>query len=243
MPLDPIQQMRSRPPERQQLSKAWFAVPAALLVGLAITIGLNLGSSAVPATTATVDGAVPTSPMTTSAKRLTEKAAPAATVAPPATPVTRPASTISRPATPVTQPAPIVSRPVTTVSRPATTTAPAVGAVPTATRTITPPVKTVTLPPKPAVTVTLRVTVTKTVRTFGLTTTAPAAKSYPRCAAMHVDYPHGVGKRGARDNNRARPVETFFVSNAIYAMNDGYVAFPKQYNLDADNDGIACERA
>jgi hypothetical protein len=60
---------------------------------------------------------------------------------------------------------------------------------------------------------------------------------------MHVDYPHGVGKRGARDNNRARPVETFFVSNAIYAMNDGYVAFPKQYNLDADNDGIACERA
>ena len=70
-------------------------------------------------------------------------------------------------------------------------------------------------------------------------------KHYSSCAKLQKDYPHGVAKKGARDkvSGKAKPVKNFAVSSKVYAMNDG----PRnkktgEYDLDRDNDGVACER-
>lgn len=63
---------------------------------------------------------------------------------------------------------------------------------------------------------------------------AAAAKKYKNCAALNRDYPHGVGKKGARDKTSGTPVTTFTVSSSLYAANRG---------KDRDGDGIACEKA
>jgi hypothetical protein len=55
-------------------------------------------------------------------------------------------------------------------------------------------------------------------------------------------YPHGVGLPGARDRTSGTPVTTFVRSTVGYRMNDGRVRSRGQYDLDRDNDGIACER-
>jgi hypothetical protein len=62
-----------------------------------------------------------------------------------------------------------------------------------------------------------------------------AAKTYKNCDAMHRDYPHGVGKPGARDrvSGASKPVTTFTKSAAVYAKNT---------KSDRDKDGIACEK-
>ncbi len=62
-----------------------------------------------------------------------------------------------------------------------------------------------------------------------------AAKVYPNCKALNARYPHGVGKKGARDHvtRSAKPVTTFKVDNTVYAANR---------KLDRDRDGIACEK-
>ncbi|NNG36140.1 excalibur calcium-binding domain-containing protein [Nakamurella aerolata] len=63
-------------------------------------------------------------------------------------------------------------------------------------------------------------------------------KSYPNCAALNKDYPHGVGKKGAKDRSKSksksfRPVTNFTVSTTVYNLNT---------KRDADRDGIACEK-
>lgn len=58
------------------------------------------------------------------------------------------------------------------------------------------------------------------------------AKSYANCTAMHRDYPHGIGKVGARDKTSGTPVTNFKRSNAGYNANT---------KSDRDKDGIACE--
>jgi hypothetical protein len=62
---------------------------------------------------------------------------------------------------------------------------------------------------------------------------APAPKSYKNCTALNRVYPHGVGRKGARDRTSGKPVTTFKVSNKLYALNARH---------DRDKDGIACEK-
>ena len=76
-------------------------------------------------------------------------------------------------------------------------------------------------------------------------TKAPAVKfkHYPNCAALTEVYPHGVGKPGATDDTSGDPVANFYRSTKLYNMNNG----PRnkatgEYDLDRDNDDIACER-
>ena len=79
-----------------------------------------------------------------------------------------------------------------------------------------------------------------------VTTSADAAvkaKHYKNCKALNKDYAHGVGKKGAEDKTNGKKVTNFTVSNKVYGMNNG----PRnkktgEYDLDRDNDGIACEK-
>lgn len=61
-----------------------------------------------------------------------------------------------------------------------------------------------------------------------------AAKKYKNCTALNKAYPHGVGRKGARDKTSGKPVTNFTVSNTVYSANRG---------SDRDGDGIACEKA
>jgi hypothetical protein len=64
---------------------------------------------------------------------------------------------------------------------------------------------------------------------------SPAVKAYANCAALNVDYPHGVGRTGAHDHTSgSHPVTDFTVNDAVYEANQSH---------DGDKDGIACERA
>ena len=72
---------------------------------------------------------------------------------------------------------------------------------------------------------------------------APAPKSYKNCTELNKVYPHGVGRAGARDKTSGKPVTNFRVNNTVYSYNDGIG--PRhwgEYDLDRDNDGIACEK-
>lgn len=69
----------------------------------------------------------------------------------------------------------------------------------------------------------------------------PKARAYKNCTALNQVYKHGVAKKGARDHTSGKPVTAFFVDSKTYAMNDGRVSSLGQYDLDRDNDGIACE--
>lgn len=65
--------------------------------------------------------------------------------------------------------------------------------------------------------------------------TAPTtadATSYANCTALRRDYPHGVGRPGARDHTSGVPDTQFYVSAALYEANT---------KSDRDKDGIACE--
>jgi Excalibur calcium-binding domain len=64
--------------------------------------------------------------------------------------------------------------------------------------------------------------------------TATSAKDYANCTALNADYPHGVGRPGARDKTSGTPVTSFTASRALYAANS---------ESDRDNDGIACEKS
>jgi hypothetical protein len=62
-------------------------------------------------------------------------------------------------------------------------------------------------------------------------------KAYRNCAALHVDYPHGVAARvGVKDKVRGRtkPVTDYVVSKKVYDLN--------KRKLDADRDLIVCEK-
>lgn len=74
--------------------------------------------------------------------------------------------------------------------------------------------------------------------TIGVMTMASSAeavtpKKYQNCTKLNKDYPHGVGKSGARDKTSGVPVTTFKVSKKAHDLNKG---------SDRDKDGIACEK-
>ncbi|WP_075204339.1 excalibur calcium-binding domain-containing protein [Haematomicrobium sanguinis] len=64
-----------------------------------------------------------------------------------------------------------------------------------------------------------------------------AAKKFKNCTELTKKYPHGVGKKGARDLANGKPKRNaknlHRVDNALYTANK---------HLDRDRDGIACER-
>lgn len=69
---------------------------------------------------------------------------------------------------------------------------------------------------------------------------AATAKSYKNCTALNKDYPHGVGRRGAKDKTSGKRVRNFKVSTRLYQRYDGKPRAER--DLDRDNDGIACEK-
>jgi hypothetical protein len=75
--------------------------------------------------------------------------------------------------------------------------------------------------------------------TSGAASLAAAPKHYRNCTALNKDYPHGVGRPGARDKTSGTPVTNFKVSGSLYNANDGGAG---EHDLDRDNDGIACEK-
>lgn len=74
-----------------------------------------------------------------------------------------------------------------------------------------------------------------------LVTVGPAAQAAPwhdNCTAFNAKYPHGVGKRNARDSTSGTPVTNFKRSNKLYRA-----AMRANPDLDRDGDKIACESA
>jgi Excalibur calcium-binding domain len=71
---------------------------------------------------------------------------------------------------------------------------------------------------------------------------AASAKHYRSCKALNKDYPHGVGRKGARDKTSGKRVTNFTRNNKVYSYNDGAGADPREHDLDRDNDRIACEK-
>ena len=63
------------------------------------------------------------------------------------------------------------------------------------------------------------------------------AASYKNCTELQKTYPHGVGKANARDKTSGKPVTTFKKDTAEYNR-----ATQANGRLDADKDGIACEK-
>ena len=69
----------------------------------------------------------------------------------------------------------------------------------------------------------------------GTATPAEAAvKKYSNCAKLNKDFPHGVGKPGARDKTSGAPVSNFTRNKKVYDKN--------KKARDRDKDGIACEK-
>ncbi len=70
---------------------------------------------------------------------------------------------------------------------------------------------------------------------------APAAVPYlwQNCTHVHTKYPHGVGKLYARDHTRSgtNAVTNFKRSTRLYK-----IAMRYNRRLDADKDGVACEK-
>ena len=63
----------------------------------------------------------------------------------------------------------------------------------------------------------------------------PKPKVYKNCTKLNKVYPHGVGKKGAKDkvSGKSKPVTNFTVSKKTYKLNK---------KSDRDKDGIACEK-
>jgi hypothetical protein len=77
-----------------------------------------------------------------------------------------------------------------------------------------------------------------------LATPVLGARSYrgpalwKNCTHVHKKYPHGVGKLHAHDKTKGTPVTNFKRSTRLYKLAMRY----NNKRLDADKDGIACER-
>jgi hypothetical protein len=72
--------------------------------------------------------------------------------------------------------------------------------------------------------------------------TAPTAATliprlYKNCTNLNKKYPHGVGRRLARDRTSGDPVTNFKRSTVLYNT-----AMRYNRGLDRDKDGIACEK-
>ena len=71
----------------------------------------------------------------------------------------------------------------------------------------------------------------------------PAAQAHTtgihdNCTNLNQKWPHGVGRRGAVDHTSGTPVRSFYRNTKQYRLAEGHNG-----TLDADNDGIACEKA
>jgi hypothetical protein len=71
---------------------------------------------------------------------------------------------------------------------------------------------------------------------------APAATGaipyrWQNCKHVNAKYRHGVGKRYAHDRTSGTPVTNFYRSTRLYNLAMSY-----NRRLDADKDGIACEK-
>lgn len=66
-----------------------------------------------------------------------------------------------------------------------------------------------------------------------------ATGTYQNCTKFQKKYPHGVAKSGARDKvkGKGKPVTSYKVSSTIYKA-----AIKANKRLDADKDGVACEK-
>lgn len=71
----------------------------------------------------------------------------------------------------------------------------------------------------------------------------PAATHYKTCKAMNDGkYPHGVGKRGAKDSTTGKRVTNFMRDNKEYKRYATSASKGGYRDLDRDDDGIACEK-
>ncbi|MDP9443822.1 MAG: excalibur calcium-binding domain-containing protein [Actinomycetota bacterium] len=61
---------------------------------------------------------------------------------------------------------------------------------------------------------------------------------HDNCTNLHTKWPHGVGRRDAKDETSGTPVTNFFKSNRQYRR-----AVNHNPDLDRDRDTIACEQA
>lgn len=66
---------------------------------------------------------------------------------------------------------------------------------------------------------------------------AAAPHPYTNCTALQTKYPHGLGKKGAVDKTSGKRVTTFKKDTKKYKK-----AIAANSRLDADKDGIACEK-
>lgn len=183
--------------------------PARALMAGATVVGVMGALTAIPAPTTTTAAPEPRV-LTTIAPRAQPSSSPdpVSSLAPTPSLVTLSAEPVATPA--ATQPVTLTSTRPTTAPPPTTAPRP----------TTTAPRPTTTAP-RP-------------------TTSAPkpegGVQSYPNCAALNRDYPHGVGRSGAVDLTNGVPKAVqprFYVSDAMYAANTG---------RDRDQDGVACER-
>lgn len=73
-----------------------------------------------------------------------------------------------------------------------------------------------------------------------LTVTPPASAGsvFENCTSFNKKYPHGVGKKDAKDKTSGTPVTSFKKSTKLYKK-----AMKANSRLDGDKDGIACEKA
>jgi hypothetical protein len=74
---------------------------------------------------------------------------------------------------------------------------------------------------------------------LGAAASADAAvpSRYKNCTNLHKTFPHGVGRSTAKDKTSGRRVTTFKHSTTEYRK-----AVKANKRLDADKDGIACEK-
>ena len=73
-------------------------------------------------------------------------------------------------------------------------------------------------------------------------------RTYSSCKSLNRDFTHGVGARGAVDKTSGMRVRNFTRNTRVYRLNngprtEGAPVGKGQYDLDRDNDGIACEKA
>jgi hypothetical protein len=60
---------------------------------------------------------------------------------------------------------------------------------------------------------------------------------HDNCTKLNKKWPHGVGRKGARDKTSGKPVTNFYRNTKAYKAAEGHNG-----TLDRDNDGIACEK-
>lgn len=89
----------------------------------------------------------------------------------------------------------------------------------------------------PGVLTATALTLTALVGTAG--TADAATGKYKNCTALQKTYKHGVGKKGAHDRVRghSKPVTNFKISTKAYKA-----AIKANSRLDADHDGVACDK-